>query len=77
MHFQLAETPGESDVLRAGDVLIAKEDDLVQKQRSADLRDRDVVEVLCQIDARNLATDDRRDRRNRNLREPGGANSPA
>ena len=39
VHLEVAEPPGEGDVLRGGEVLVAEEDDLVVEQGLADLGD--------------------------------------
>src|SRR5262245_4371281 len=58
MVFQLAKVAGESDVLRARDVLIPEEQNLVLEQESADLRDESrVARGDAQVHVRKLGAD--------------------
>jgi hypothetical protein len=59
---ELAEEPAERDLLRDRQVLIAKEDDLVRRQRSTNRLELDGLQSLSQIDAEDLRADGRRQR---------------
>ena len=57
MHEDFAEAPGQPLVLLGVERLVAEEDHAVIEQGLADLRDRRVVEVGAEVDARELGAE--------------------
>src|SRR5689334_5873129 len=60
MKVQIAEQSSEREVLVLGQMLVAEEDHQILGERAVDLVERAIAERLRQIDAGDLAADDRR-----------------